>query len=440
MTTNPPLTPTYILRGHAAPIHALQIFNDNLRLVSGDANGWIVVWDLVFKRPVAVWKAHEGAVLEVKGFTLTPGVTEIYTHGRDHKLRVWRFKVQDEQILSKTLPIDENGTSSERQTESGSQPWLVHSLPVNALNFCAFSMLFLTLPHAEKANEDQPPSSSSALIAVPNALDSGAIDLFHLPRERRICTIPTDPSTKTGMVMAATLIRPSSSEDLLVTAAYEDGHVMVFGCRGVFTNNHPLINPDGTAEPQKKWKWEKLYGCRPHTQPVLSIDVPPSGDYFISSSADAILVKHPISFFGSSRTAIEKPLKSLNTRHAGQQGLRIRADGKIFATAGWDSRVRVYSCKTMRELAVLKWHKEGCYAVAFGSVSLSTVDDKKDTEHPAPFEEDVIKDEGTIIHQPQRKEEYSLAEVHRKRNLKIQNTHWLAAGSKDGKISLWDIY
>jgi WD40 repeat protein len=80
-STLPPATPTYILRGHATPIHALQIFNKKLRLVSGDADGWIVVWDLIFKRPVAVWKAHEGAVLEVKGFTLGGGrVTEVFTY------------------------------------------------------------------------------------------------------------------------------------------------------------------------------------------------------------------------------------------------------------------------------------------------------------------------------------------------------------------------
>lgn len=76
----PPATPTYILRGHAAAIHALQIFHQNLRLVSGDADGWIVVWDLVSKRPRATWKAHDGAVLEVKGFSFGNGaVTEVFT-------------------------------------------------------------------------------------------------------------------------------------------------------------------------------------------------------------------------------------------------------------------------------------------------------------------------------------------------------------------------
>ncbi|KAL2810720.1 WD40 repeat-like protein [Aspergillus granulosus] len=433
-TSLPPATPTYVLRGHATPIHALQIFNKNLRLVSGDADGWIVVWDLVFKRPVTVWKAHEGAVLEVKGFMLGTGrLTEIFTHGRDHKLRVWRFRVQDEEILSKTLPVEGKATTSQ------TQPWLIHSLPVNALNFCAFSMLSLT------TNPTQPPSPpdsetkdsippSCALIAVPNALDSGAIDLFHLPGERRICTIPTDPAVKTGMVMAVHLLSPSSSStnDLYVAAAYEDGQVMLFGCRGALARKE-LTNGAASGGP---WKWDKLYASHPHSQPVLSIDVSPSGEYFLSSSADAMLVRHPIPRSGMSVSS-ETPSKSVHTKHAGQQGLRIRHDGKIFATAGWDSRVRVYSAKTMKELAVLKWHKEGCYCVAFADILAQSPTDGPvvDTEHSEQPEEN---DQGTITRRDEH--EYTLARVQRQRSEKVQSTHWLAAGSKDGKISLWDIY
>ncbi|KAL5338615.1 WD40-repeat-containing domain protein [Aspergillus crustosus] len=489
--THPAATPTYILRGHVAAIHALQVFNNNLRLASGDADGWIVIWDLIFKRPVAVWKAHEGAVLEVKAYSLGGGrVTEIYTHGRDHKLRVWRIRVQDEEILQKRLPVDASLSLNQSESASQTQPWLIHSLTVNALNFCAFSILFLPrLQNQEtsqtKAAEGQgavPPSSS--LIAVPNALDSGAIDLFHLPSERRVCTIPTDPSVKTGMVMAARLIRhsPSSSEtesesetetesgDLYVASAYEDGHVMVFVCRGFLSKIEPLT----TTTPAKKPTWETLYISRPHTQPALSIDVTPSGTSFISSSADANLVKHPIplsppdSSISISGTSIststsqktsKSPIKTVNTKHAGQQGLRIRSDGKIFATAGWDSRVRVYSVKTMRELAVLKWHREGCYAVAFGEVldtsassgvpEQSQSQSQSQAQAPAPVPAEAEAEDKTgekpeahetekRIIQPEK--EYSHAQVQHQRSLKVQNTHWLVAGSKDGKISLWDIY
>ena len=77
-TQRPPATAKYVLRGHAAPIHALHLFANNLRLISGDAEGWIVIWDMVTKRPVASWKAHGGAVLEAKGFETRSGM-EIYT-------------------------------------------------------------------------------------------------------------------------------------------------------------------------------------------------------------------------------------------------------------------------------------------------------------------------------------------------------------------------
>ncbi|KAL4919846.1 WD40-repeat-containing domain protein [Aspergillus aurantiobrunneus] len=443
-TVQPPATPIYILRGHAAAIHALHIFNQNLRLVSADADGWIIVWDLIFKRPVAVWKAHEGAVLEVKAFTLGSGrLTEIYTHGRDHKLRVWRFRVQDEEILQKSLPVDGSDqptTSTQSQTQI--QPWLIHSLPVNALNFCTFS-LFPLIPDesTQKTEEEQERteiSPSSSLIAVPNALNSGAIDLFHLPSERRICTIPTDPAMQTGMVMAAQLTRSPESNDLHVVAAYEDGHVMVFACRGVFQASKLLVDTT------RNWKWEKLYMSRPHSQPVLSIDLVPSGEYFLSSSADAVLAKHPIPQLGTAGSnAREAPLKVVSTKHAGQQGLRVRSDGKIFATAGWDSRARVYSCKTMKELAVLKWHKEGCYAVAFADVSSPAPAPALDgnSSHTTTKEPQGNakrdQEEGMI---QRRGHEFSLAQVQRQRSLKVQNTHWLVAGSKDGKISLWDIY
>ncbi|KAJ5397864.1 hypothetical protein N7509_005977 [Penicillium cosmopolitanum] len=400
-------TPVYILRGHAAPIHALYIFSQNLRLVSGDADGWIVVWDLVTKRPVTVWKAHEGAILEAKGFAVDGGGAEIYTHGRDHKLCVWKLRKEDDKFLDKTLPVD---VAASNQQDKGTKPWLLHSLPVNALNFCAFSMTFIDEHTRKDIDDDSKPHetrNNDILFAVPNALDSGGIDIFHLPSELRLCTIRSDPTIKTGMVMSVEIFL-SASGDLYVTSAYEDGHVMAFVRRG------PLDPASFDLKYISSHPWN-----RPHSQPVLSIDVPPSRDCFFSSSADALIIKHPIPTHSIGKNGEDLPLKTINSKHSGQQGLRIRRDGKIFATAGWDSRVRVYSAKTMKELAVLKWHKDGCYAVAFGEVD------------PVPEPTSSDKAEGQSL---------SLATVHNQRNLKVQQTHWLAVGSKDGKVSLWDIY
>lgn len=76
----PPATPRYILRGHASAIQALHFFANNSRLISADADGWLVLWDVPSKRARAVWQAHQGAVLEVKGYQTTSHCTTIYSY------------------------------------------------------------------------------------------------------------------------------------------------------------------------------------------------------------------------------------------------------------------------------------------------------------------------------------------------------------------------
>ena len=61
----PPPQPAFILRGHTAQIHALHFTQGNARLLTADAEGWIISWDLAYRRPVAVWKAHSNSILAV---------------------------------------------------------------------------------------------------------------------------------------------------------------------------------------------------------------------------------------------------------------------------------------------------------------------------------------------------------------------------------------
>ena len=63
-------TPKSILRGHKAQVHAASFIRNppETRLVTGDADGFVVVWDLTIVRPRAVWQAHEGALLGIKGW------------------------------------------------------------------------------------------------------------------------------------------------------------------------------------------------------------------------------------------------------------------------------------------------------------------------------------------------------------------------------------
>lgn len=60
--------PKSILRGHKAQVHALRFIRGNERLASGDADGFVVLWDLTIMRPTAVWRPHENAILGIQGW------------------------------------------------------------------------------------------------------------------------------------------------------------------------------------------------------------------------------------------------------------------------------------------------------------------------------------------------------------------------------------
>lgn len=240
------------------------------------------------------------------------------------------------------------------------------------------------------------------LLGTPG-LQDGSVNITSLPAEGRVATIPTPANIENaGMIMAIGLTfitkDASSTKDLLLLTGYESGHACVYK------------QPPASASNKK---WQCTYSVKSHAQPILSLDITPKMGVFFTSGADAIIARHPLT--SSDDSTLDN--KILQSKHAGQQALTIRNDEKIFATAGWDGRIRVYSTQGMKELAVLKWHQEGCYAIAFSDV--------QQLQHSANLTNNV-----TVLAR-------SVAE---KRDEKARTTHWLVAGSKDGKVSLWDIY
>ncbi|PTB79099.1 WD40 repeat-like protein [Trichoderma longibrachiatum ATCC 18648] len=450
-------SPKAILRGHKAQIHAATFVRHNERLATGDAEGWVVLWDLTIMRPRAVWRAHENAILGIRGW----GRENIITHGRDHKLIVWRIREEDEGRLSVALPLEETPTPHP-------QPWVLHLLEVNTMNFCSFAAC---LADAAQGSLDAAAHTAQVLIAVPNTLASEAIDIYALPGQTRIHTIKS--SQTNGMAMSLSLFHREGC--LTLVAAFENGFVSVHG-----------LDSDGS--------WTMTYRSQAHTQPVLSIDVHPNREYFFSSAADALIAKHPVPVsrqevdadaqhnqriveivepdHGSTGKSLlsaalnaaspagtkerpkklkewEHPLKVVNTRHSGQQSLRVRSDGKLLATAGWDSKIRIYSAKTLKELAVLSWHKVGAYAVAFASVdepsSPSTPWQPTASEQPVEGEmrdvADASQEEDLTASRQARSMTKGAGMSVKDRRLQLAKTaHWIAAGAKDGKVSLWDIY
>ncbi|KAI0444311.1 WD repeat-containing protein [Xylaria telfairii] len=461
--------PKSILRGHVTQVHVTAFIRRNERLASGDADGFVVLWDLTIMRPRAVWRAHAGAILGISGW----GVDKVVTEGRDNRLIVWKITADDEANLSIDLPLDESAPERPK-------PWILHILEINTMNFCSFAQ-------CSPRQDTDLAVSDELLVAVPNTLATEAVDIFHLPSQDRLSTVHLgSKAEKKGMVMALSLFW--RHESLILLAGYENGLAVV-------------------ARRRHGGAWDILYKFQAHSQPILSLDFAPDKEYFLTSGADAIIAKHPIpnansatapvlgfkrteeSETGRDKNELEEPrrqptdanislpsagpaststsnsetqprglpkkaatvavppLKIIDTKHSGQQGLQIRSDGRIFATAGWDSKLRVYSAKTMTELAVLKWHDVGCYATAFSVLDgqKHASDGSKDMLRESEIEEQITHLDDAIV---TRNEITTMATVNKPGELSVKEkriktakeAHWLAGGSKDGKISLWDIY
>ncbi|KAK7188196.1 hypothetical protein DPSP01_014803 [Paraphaeosphaeria sporulosa] len=510
-----PAQPSYIFRGHTAQVHSVELLRCNTCLLTGDADGWVVCWKLDTKRPLAVWKAHNAAILA----TAEWGPEKVITHGRDNTLRIWQLRGGCA-AYSTVLPAD--GADTHRP-----KPWLLHTLPVNTLNFCAFTMCYQRSDAASSITA----SNETIYVAVPGRDDKKA-EVYQFPEEKLICAVPRINTSETGMVMAVKLVHHRPSNNILVIAGYEGG----------FTAVHRIPRNRTGVRDAVLSVAQTIYLSQPHTQPVLSIDALPDGSTYFSSSADAIIAAHriphlphddvefaspensvsaannldqnmkaninelteddrtanssgavpgaaaispkssepvdsdtepaePLSFPKTRRptnpkspsdiskpvgrssglsallasappqqnlaaiprspppVTIQPPHKIASTKHAGQQSLRVRSDGRLLVTGGWDSRVRVYSTKTLKEVAVLKWHKEGVYAVDFGVV-LGQEDVEKSVEEQKALEEgaEVVR------------RETGLAKLQRHREEAVQMKHWVAAGAKDGRVSLWEVF
>ncbi|KAL1870157.1 Astra associated protein 1 Asa1 [Diaporthe australafricana] len=466
-----PPQPKAILRGHKAQVHATAFVRSNQRLLTGDADGYVIAWDLAIMRPRAVWQAHGDAILGMAEWR----PDKIITHGRDNKLIVWKLSLDDESAMSSTVPLDP-------ASESRPKPWMLHLLEVNTMNFCSFASCPAVSPAvpaaqvAQASTSEQPSiSASELLLAVPNTLASEAVDIYHLPSQARIHTVRLGQDN--GMAMALALAWLNGVLTLIV--GYENGLAIV-----------AQLNDDGDSNGDGSWA--ATYRNQSHSQPILSLDVAPNREYFLTTGADAIIAKHPLlpqasrvadtrretpetaspevdsESTGSrgdkdadaetekkksasalstalashksaappmvqKRTEVKtQPLQVVDSKHSGQQGLRIRSDGRVFATAGWDSKTRVYSTKSMREVAVLKWHAVGCFSVAFADLTLPEPNgDGAGQNRP--------NDEG--ISSTTKVVSRMLKMTVKERRVKqAMDAHWLAAGSKDGKVSLWDVF
>ena len=356
-------TPEWIVRHHAPiPVHTVALVNHGHLLVAGDADGRVSVTTLSTYRPIVFWQAHQGAVLRADAWS-----GYLVTHGRDHSLRVWKMpdelgSVALSSSMAKNLPL----------------PTKLHEMGVNALNYCAYDMCI--------RNEDTP--TLDGWLVIPNTLESGWIDLYHVPSQQRIIeSLGRQADIRSGTERPAIVmaLQICILRDILwIVAGYEDGVLQAWTI------------PVSTMEPTLVWTHKS------HTESIMALSMSPTCDSVLSLGADYNIV----------RTALHQEAVPhvQRIKRPGHACASVRWDERVCVLGGWDACARVFTWPSLEPLAKLAYHKDSIYALSFV---------RHDAVHVLHAHLDESSDEDA--------EETSAS-----RQL------LLACGSKDGRISLWN--
>ncbi|KAN0092896.1 WD40-repeat-containing domain protein [Tylopilus felleus] len=390
-------SPLYTLRVHQQPVLTVFVSSDNERIYSGDAKGRVVITSTRSFRAIADWDAHKDGLLGIEEYG-----GYIITHGRDNKIHVW-------QRPTESVSIRQGGAAS--LTDQPPPP-LCYSLDVNALNFCRFSLL-------------PGPSSDgdlTALIAVPNLVESALADIWTLPSRTRLHAAIGDSGdtstthfsdgrsgSKSGIIMSmhlyyTPLMSPSTSKaqrELRLLCGYEDG--------GVVLRRRTTPQDIQTVEGKG---WDVIWKNRLHVESVMAMAVSKDCSFALTVSADHLVGRYDLNV--PTQVEANQSARVFRTKHPGNGAIAIRDDGRVCAVGGWDGKVRLYSTKSFKPLGTLVYHKENCHALAFASTYRDG-----DSVHVADgldSNEDDMTDEE-----------------------KRQRGRWLVAAGKDNRVSMWGL-
>lgn len=173
-------------------------------------------------------------------------------------------------------------------------------------------------------------------LAVPSSNQS-EIDIVSFDTGKCHTLTPVTGVRSYGMCMGLKHCKYTSNDSLLL-ASYEDGSIVLWDLNS-----------------QKE-----LSKVRCHKDAVMAFDYNETVNKGISGSATDILsqwtIKDNLELLDLSETELTNP---------GVNSISIRGDGRICATGGWDSQGRVFTCKRMKPLAVLSYHRASVQSTLF---------------------------------------------------------------------------
>lgn len=323
-----PPSPSRILRGHTTPVNAVCAVTPSL-VASGSADGIAKLWDLRTAREKCSLTAHSKAGIL---HTLTLDDHRVITHGRDGFLRLWDVDT----LSSDSKPVYEWFCGSYTFTKVATMRWRDSDVVTPFDNV-------IVSPSAEEKD----------IVLYDPRVDPSKPSMFiHLDGKDK----------QRGMCMSLSLFTPLGSSvstamasTPFIAAGWEGGQLTLLDLRA-----------GGKLAAQAQ--------VATGTNPLLAFDVSKDGRSVMCGSSAEELSSVEIDY--ASLTTTVTPFFKCN--HGGINFIRIRSDQRIFATAGWDHRVRVFHTRKLKPLAILKHHTESVFSVDFTPDSSLLVSASKD--------------------------------------------------------------
>ncbi|KAF9965173.1 ASTRA complex subunit, partial [Mortierella alpina] len=225
---------------------------------------------------------------------------------------------------------------------------------------------------------------------------------------------------------------------LHMVVGYEDGSVV-------------LYQENSLRSAKSKRTMDVVWSVKCHRNPVLGLDLSSDMRFAISIGSDNAMVKYNL--FGAHQGVpefLQVPLKT-----TGIAEVKVRNDNKIVALAGWDGRIRIFSARAFKPLAVLKHHRESLYCLDTADVQEAgelyvpltgpaTTVQRDDTEDNAGQDDEPrrpanVTSEDESESESESEDDSDDEDALAERRL-WSKRHWIAAGGKENRISLWEIY
>ncbi|GAA5915880.1 hypothetical protein JCM5296_002521 [Sporobolomyces johnsonii] len=465
-----PPPPSYILRGHAAPVSALRFSASGRILYSGDTDGFVAAWDLKTFRPKLFWKAHEGGLLSLE--EMGDG---LLTHARDNLVHY--FSLRPSRADPSAVVVDlQRGAATAVPSSASPSPGIepVWSMDVNAMNFCRMSVLEFS-PGLSSAKGKGKAVEAEGLVAVPSLTKDDFVDIFHIPskgRAHRSIGVDAFPiGHKTGTVMAlhlflhdsspshfrssqppssletspstpSSLRNSTSNPQLHLLIGYESGELALFRFTPTANFTKTTVDADNAASfdmpvegkrVEESEGWELAWNEKGHRDAVMSLAASSDNRFAWTVGADHFLCKYRVWDINEEESLLPR-IHVEATPSPGKAAVAVRSDGRIIGTAGWDGEARLYSAKTLKPLAVLSHHRQSLQALDFAPLS---PEPRTRRAQPSSFagapDEGESDSDSSSSEEDERTRADGRAAVSRGRA-------WMATAGQDTKISLWEVY